>query len=70
MKTIKTEHGLIKGWWDYVPVEEEAIQQLVNVANLPFIHKWVASMPDKKSFDLDKQHCLPKTNQVFYLKVL
>jgi tRNA-splicing ligase RtcB len=46
MKTIKTEHGLIKGWWDYVPVEEEAIQQLVNVANLPFIHKWVASMAD------------------------
>jgi tRNA-splicing ligase RtcB len=36
----------IKGWTRGVPVEEEAIQQLLNVASLPFIHKHVAVMPD------------------------
>ena len=29
-----------------MPVEEEARRQLLNVARLPFIHKWVAAMPD------------------------
>src|SRR5204862_7588787 len=29
-----------------VPLEDAARQQLVNVAQLPFIYKWVAAMPD------------------------
>lgn len=38
--------GLIKSWTTGVPFEEEARQQLRNIAELPFIHKWVAAMPD------------------------
>jgi RNA-splicing ligase RtcB len=29
-----------------VPLEDQARQQLLNVAQLPFIFKWVAAMPD------------------------
>jgi len=36
----------IKGWTNGVVVEHEAQQQLRNIANLPFIHKHVAVMPD------------------------
>lgn len=36
----------IKGWTRGVPVEREALEQLENVASLPFIHKHVAVMPD------------------------
>lgn len=36
----------IKSWTKGVPVEEEAKRQLMNVANLPFIYKWLAVMPD------------------------
>lgn len=36
----------IKMWTRGVPVEDAAIQQLKNVARLPFIHRWVAAMPD------------------------
>jgi len=36
----------VKAWVDGVPVEPDAIQQLKNVANLPFIFKHVAAMPD------------------------
>jgi len=36
----------IKSWTKGVPFEEEARQQLRNIASLPFIHKWVAVMPD------------------------
>lgn len=36
----------IKSWTKGVPFEDEAKQQLKNIANLPFIHKWVAAMPD------------------------
>ncbi len=36
----------IKAWTKGVPVEEEAKKQLLNVAQLPFIHKWIAAMPD------------------------
>jgi len=38
--------GLIKAWTRGVPVEDQAKQQLENIAGLPFIHKWVAAMPD------------------------
>ena len=36
----------IKAWVRGVPLEEAAENQLRNVARLPFIHKWVAAMPD------------------------
>src|SRR5687768_12001089 len=42
------EHGRvpIKIWSDLSTVEDEAIKQLVNTANLPFVFKHVAAMPD------------------------
>ncbi len=44
---IAPEKGVpIKAWTKGVPLEAEARQQLVNVAQLPFIFKWVAAMPD------------------------
>ena len=36
----------IKAWIRGVPMEDEARKQLVNVARLPFVHGWVAVMPD------------------------
>ncbi|MEQ8249145.1 MAG: RtcB family protein [Alphaproteobacteria bacterium] len=36
----------IKAWTVGVPVEDQALQQLRNVASLPFIHNYVAAMPD------------------------
>lgn len=36
----------IKAWVNGVPVEDRALQQLKNIAGLPFIHKHVAVMPD------------------------
>lgn len=45
-KAIKTEKGLIKGWFKGVPIEDKALQQLTNLSSLPFIHKHVAAMPD------------------------
>ena len=36
----------IKLWTRGVPLEDEARQQLRNIAKLPFIHRWVAVMPD------------------------
>jgi tRNA-splicing ligase RtcB len=38
--------GLIKAWIDGVTVEDQARQQLDNIASMPFIHKHVAIMPD------------------------
>ncbi|MBL8115788.1 MAG: RtcB family protein [Acidobacteria bacterium] len=36
----------IRAWTRGVAFEPEARRQLVNIAQLPFIHKWVAAMPD------------------------
>ncbi|HEX6158843.1 MAG TPA: RtcB family protein, partial [Thermoanaerobaculia bacterium] len=36
----------IKAWTRGVPVEPEAKQQLLNIAQLPFIYRWLAVMPD------------------------
>jgi tRNA-splicing ligase RtcB (3'-phosphate/5'-hydroxy nucleic acid ligase) len=43
-----TERGAkpIKAWVDGVHFDDNARQQLINVAKLPIIHKWVAAMPD------------------------
>ncbi len=41
------EHGVpIKAWTRGVPVEDAARQQLLNIATLPFIFRWIAVMPD------------------------
>lgn len=44
--TYKGKAVPIKAWTKGVPVESEALDQLKNVASLPFIHKHVAVMPD------------------------
>ncbi len=44
--TIETAGKPIKAWTRGVPFEAEAQAQLRRVAELPFIHKWVAVMPD------------------------
>ncbi|MCE2026969.1 RtcB family protein [Sessilibacter corallicola] len=36
----------IKTWTKGVPFEDKARAQLKNISRLPFIHKWVAAMPD------------------------
>ena len=36
----------VKMWTRGVPVEPEAIEQLKRLAALPFVHRWVAAMPD------------------------
>jgi tRNA-splicing ligase RtcB len=55
MEVIMTETGYIlhegagapiKTWTRGVPVEEQAMRQLRNVAAMPFIHQHVAAMPD------------------------
>lgn len=43
---IETKGAGIKAWTDGVPVEQEALQQLRNIAALPFVHRHVAAMPD------------------------
>src|SRR5882762_9038087 len=44
---LTTESGVpIKAWIKGVQLEDQARKQLLNVAQLPFIHKWVAAMPD------------------------
>src|SRR5215472_6560005 len=44
---LKPQNGApIKAWTKGVPLEDAARQQLLNVAQLPFIYKWVAAMPD------------------------
>lgn len=39
-------HVPIKAWTRGVPVEQEAVAQLRNIAALPFVHGWIAAMPD------------------------
>ena len=43
---IPAPKGVIKAWTDGVPVDEQAVQQLRNLAGLPFVHSHVAVMPD------------------------
>ncbi len=45
-QVISTDHVPIKAWTHGVPFETEAQDQLRRVAALPFVHKWVAVMPD------------------------
>jgi tRNA-splicing ligase RtcB len=44
---IAPEKGVpIKAWTKGVQLEDQARQQLLNAAQLPFIFKWIAAMPD------------------------
>src|SRR5689334_75420 len=43
---IASERMPIKAWTRGVPIEEQALAQLRNVASMPFIHSHVAVMPD------------------------
>src|SRR6185295_3496490 len=45
-QVISTDRVPIKAWTRGVPFEAEAQEQLRRVAALPFVHKWVAVMPD------------------------
>ncbi|HFE45858.1 MAG TPA: RtcB family protein [Nannocystis exedens] len=36
----------VKRWTRGVPIESGALRQLANVASMPFVHRWVAAMPD------------------------
>lgn len=44
---VMQEGGVpIKSWTKGVPFEEDAKNQLKNISQMPFIHKWVSVMPD------------------------
>jgi tRNA-splicing ligase RtcB len=42
----KQGHHPVKAWTRGVSFDENSRQQLLNIAKLPFIHKWIAVMPD------------------------
>lgn len=47
IKSVVTKAKVpVKIWTDVQGIENDAVQQLVNTANLPFIYKHVAAMPD------------------------
>ncbi|MHC4814910.1 MAG: RtcB family protein [Planctomycetota bacterium] len=43
---FKTDGVPVKAWVRNVHIDDNAVQQLRNVAQLPFIYRWVAAMPD------------------------
>lgn len=44
---LETEGGVpVKAWTHGVPIEDAARAQLANAAQLPFVFKWIAAMPD------------------------
>ncbi len=45
-EVFETTGRPVKAWVRGVQVEDAAKRQLRNIAGLPFIHKWVAAMPD------------------------
>jgi tRNA-splicing ligase RtcB len=47
MKVVNTEKLPIKMWLDNI--EENAMNQARNLANLPFVYKWISIMPDSHS---------------------
>lgn len=46
MLVIQDKGTPIKAWVDGVELEDEAKKQLINVSQMPFIHKHIAVMPD------------------------
>jgi tRNA-splicing ligase RtcB len=46
-EVTKVEGGVpVKTWTRGVAFEEDARRQLINISKMPFIHRWVAAMPD------------------------
>ena len=45
-RQIESGRHPIKAWIEGVHADENAVRQLQNVARLPFVHGWVAAMPD------------------------
>lgn len=45
MKVINSKRP-VKMWTDHVPVEEQALEQVMNISKMPFIYKHIAIMPD------------------------
>jgi tRNA-splicing ligase RtcB (3'-phosphate/5'-hydroxy nucleic acid ligase) len=46
-KVIDSGNGVpIKAWVNGVQLEDDAKKQLLNIASMPFIYRWVAVMPD------------------------
>lgn len=45
-EVIKDKGVPVKAWVKGVKFEEDAKKQLLNVSQLPFIHRWLACMPD------------------------
>lgn len=45
-RVIETNGAPIKAWTQGVAVEADAEAQLRNLAEMPFVHRWVAVMPD------------------------
>ncbi|EAA2101408.1 RtcB family protein [Salmonella enterica subsp. enterica serovar Heidelberg str. SARA 39] len=43
---MTTQNAPVKMWTKGVPVEDDARQQLINTAKMPFIFKHIAVMPD------------------------
>jgi len=41
-----TSASPVKMWTRGVPVDEKSMQQLLDTASMPFIHRWLAVMPD------------------------
>lgn len=49
-EVFKNENSVpVKAWTKGVPFEDAARKQVMNVASLPFVHKWVSIMPDVHS---------------------
>lgn len=46
MQVVQSEKGLIKMWTEFVPVDDNSLEQLKRTANMPFIYKHIAVMPD------------------------
>lgn len=45
-EVLSTKAGVVKAWTRAVPFDEKAREQVLKIASLPFIHRWVAVMPD------------------------
>jgi len=45
-ETMQAGGSLIKSWTVGVPFDQGAREQLKRISRMPFIHKWVAAMPD------------------------
>jgi tRNA-splicing ligase RtcB (3'-phosphate/5'-hydroxy nucleic acid ligase) len=46
MQVLSGKGKPIKAWIDGVPLEDSTKQQLLNLSEMPFIHRHVAAMPD------------------------